>query len=74
MKKLMTKHFSKWVSKQNIPKHELFKSLTEVEAGRYEALIKELLAFKELSKILLNLSDKEIATTIENGNLIEINP
>jgi hypothetical protein len=122
MKKLMTKHFSKWASKQNIPKHELFKSLTEVETGRYEANLggniykkrihfkgqgksrsgrtvicykkasiaiyihgfakneksnlsnKELLAFKELSKILLNLSGKEIATTIENGNLIEINP
>jgi hypothetical protein len=38
-----------------ITKHELLKSLIEVEAGKYEALIKELLAFKELSKILLNL-------------------
>jgi hypothetical protein len=38
-----------------ITKHELLKSLTEVEAGKYEALIKELLAFKELLKILLNL-------------------
>ena len=33
---------------------------------------KELNAFKELSKILLELSPKEIATAIENRDLIEV--
>jgi hypothetical protein len=33
---------------------------------------KELYAFKELSKILLELSPKEIATAIENRDLIEV--
>jgi hypothetical protein len=37
MKKLMTKHFSKWASKQNIPDNELSKALTEVQQGNFEA-------------------------------------
>ncbi len=37
MDKLMTKHFSKWASKQNIPTNELSKALNEVQQGRYEA-------------------------------------
>lgn len=37
MKKLMTKHFSKWASKQNIPDNELSKALTEVQQGKFEA-------------------------------------
>jgi hypothetical protein len=36
MKKLMTKHFSKWASKQKIPKNELFITLAEVQAGNFE--------------------------------------
>jgi hypothetical protein len=34
---------------------------------------KELNAFKELSKILLGFSEKEIALAVENGNFIEVN-
>jgi len=34
---------------------------------------KELIAFKELSKILLKLSPEEIAIAIENKDLIEVN-
>ncbi len=37
MKKLMTKHFSKWASKQSIPTSELFIALTEVQDGKFEA-------------------------------------
>ena len=37
MKQLMTKQFSKWASKQQIPKNELKKSLQEVKAGNFEA-------------------------------------
>ena len=37
MNKLMTKQFSKWVSKQKIPKDELSNALLEVEAGAFEA-------------------------------------
>ena len=33
---------------------------------------KELTAFKELSKILLKLSNKEIAIAIKNGDLLEV--
>ena len=36
--------------------------------------IKELNAFKGLSKILLKLSPKEIAIAIKNGDLIEVKP
>ncbi len=37
MKKLMTKHFSKWASKQKVPSGELSKALDEVEKGLFEA-------------------------------------
>ena len=37
MKYLMTKHFAKWASKQNIPDNELHKALEEVHSGKYEA-------------------------------------
>jgi len=37
MKKLMTKHFSRWVNKQQIPKKELSNSLSEIQAGNFEA-------------------------------------
>ena len=33
---------------------------------------KELAAFKELAKILLSLSEKQMATAIENSDLIEV--
>jgi hypothetical protein len=120
MDKLMTKHFSKWASKQNIPENELSKALTEVQQGKFETNLggnvfkkrirfegkgksgsgrtilcykkgermvfvhgfakneksnlskKELVAFKELSKILLSFSDEELAIAIENGNLVEV--
>lgn len=120
MKKLMTKHFSRWAAKEKIPKNELFNALTEIQAGNFEANLgghiykkrirfegqgksgggrtiicykkddraifvhgfakneksnlskKELYAFKELSKILLKLSLKEIAIAIENRDLIEV--
>jgi len=120
MKKLMTKHFSRWVTKQKIPKRELANSLTEITDGNFEANLggnlykkrirfegqgksgggrtiicykkgdraifvhgfakneksnlskKELIAFKELSKILLKLSPEEIAIAIENKDLIEV--
>lgn len=37
MKQLMTKQFSKWASKQQIPKNELSKALQEVKVGNFEA-------------------------------------
>jgi hypothetical protein len=38
MKKLMTRHFSRWAAKQKIPKHELDdNALTEIVAGNFEA-------------------------------------
>ena len=37
MKKLMTKHFFKWASKQNLPSGELLKALDEVDQGQFEA-------------------------------------
>ena len=120
MKNLMTKHFSKWATKQNIPENQLSNALTEVKVGNFEANLgahlykkrirftgqgksgggrtiicykkddraifvhgfakneksnlskKELHAFKELSKILLKLSLKELETAIKNGDLIEV--
>ncbi|TYT74959.1 type II toxin-antitoxin system RelE/ParE family toxin [Desulfobotulus mexicanus] len=116
----MIKHFSKWASKQNLPKIELFKALVEITEGNFDATLgsnlykkrirfsgqgktgsgrtiicykkedraifiygfskneksnlskKEFYAFKELSKILLNLSLKELKTAIDNGDLIEV--
>ena len=120
MLRLMTKHFSKWATRQKIPLKELNKALTQLQAGNFEANLggniykkrirfqgkgksgsgrtiicykvddraifvhgfakneksnlskKELIAFKELSKILLKLSQKDIALAIENGDLIEV--
>jgi hypothetical protein len=120
MKKLMTRHFSKWATKQKIPKHELANALAELAAGNFEANLggnlykkrihfegqgksgggrtiicykkddraifvhgfakneksnlskKELIAFKELSKILLRLSPEEIEIAIKNKDLIEV--
>jgi len=122
MKQLMTKHFSKWASKQNIPEDELSVALTEVQQGMFEANLggnvfkkrirfkgqgksgsgrtilcykkgkrivfvhgfakneksnlskKELVAFKELSKILLSFNDEQLAIAIGNGDLIEVTP
>lgn len=37
MKRLMTKHFSKWISKQNISDEDLQTTLSELEAGQFEA-------------------------------------
>jgi len=122
MKKLMTKHFSKWASKQNISEGELFTALTEVQAGKFDANLggnvykkrirfdgkgksgsgrtiicykkgdiaifvhgfakneksnlskKELLAFKELSKVLLGLSKEKIVTVLDNRDFIEVKP
>ncbi len=34
---LMTRQFSKWVSKQKIPNNELATALAEIQAGNYEA-------------------------------------
>ncbi len=120
MSELMTKQFSKWASKQNIPKKELAIALAELRSGNFEAALggniykkrirfrgqgksgsgrtvicykkgdkaifihgfakneksnlskKELIVFKELSKILLGLSSKKIKTAIENGDLIKV--
>lgn len=116
----MTKHFSKWTSKQKIPESTLSTALNEVQNGDFEAnlggslfkkripfdgkgksssgrtiicyrkddraifvhgfakneksnlSVKELRAFKELSKILLGLSIEDIEKAIENGNFIEV--
>jgi hypothetical protein len=35
MNDLMTKHFSKWASKQNIPENELSTSLSELKEGNF---------------------------------------
>lgn len=120
MKKLMTKHFSKWAAKQKVPKRELANALAELVAGNFEANLggnlykkrihfegqgksgggrtilcykkddraifvhgfakneksnlskKELIAFKELSKILLRLSPEEIEIAIKNKYLLEV--
>lgn len=37
MKQLMTKQFSKWASKQQIPRNVLTRALQEVGAGNFEA-------------------------------------
>jgi len=33
----MTKHFSKWAAKQNIPENQLSKALKEITEGNFEA-------------------------------------
>jgi hypothetical protein len=35
MKKLMTKSFSKWATKQNIPHEELAEAIQEIENGDF---------------------------------------
>ncbi len=55
MKKLMTKHFSKWARKQNIPVQELSKALSELENGVFEAnlggnVIKKRIRFQGIVK------------------------
>lgn len=120
MKKLMTKHFSKWVSKQRISENELKITLAELQEGNFEANLgghlykkrirfegkgkrgsgrtiicykrgdraifiygfakneksnlspKELIAFKELSKILLKLSEEDLEIAIKNGDFTEV--
>jgi hypothetical protein len=120
MKKLVTKSFSKWATKQNIPHEELANAIREIESGNFEANLgghilkkrirfqgqgksrsgrtivcykredrvifihgfakneksnlttKELNAFKELAKILLNLSPEQLCIAIENGDFIEV--
>jgi hypothetical protein len=37
MKRLMTKHFSKWASKQKISVNKLTRALAELKAGSFEA-------------------------------------
>ena len=116
----MTKHFSKWASKQSIPDNELSKAIAEVQKGKFEANLggnvfkkrirfeekgksrsgrtilcykkgerivfvhgfakneksnlskKELIAFKELSKILFSFTDEQLAIAIGNGELVEV--
>lgn len=120
MKKLMTKHFSKWALKQRISENQLKTALNELQHGHFEASLggylykkripfegqgkrgsgrtiicykkedraifihgfakneksnlskKEFVAFKELSKILLKLSVKDIEIALENGDFIEL--
>jgi len=55
MKKLMTRHFSKWAKKQNIPDEGLSEALEEVRAGGFEAnlgghLVKKRIRFKGQGK------------------------
>ena len=120
MKKLMTKHFSKWASKQKISENELKIVLAELQEDKFEANLggylykkrirfegkgkrgsgrtiicykkgdraifihgfakneksnlskKELIAFKELAKILLKLSVEDIEIALKNGDFIEV--
>ncbi|HEB63519.1 MAG TPA: type II toxin-antitoxin system RelE/ParE family toxin, partial [Gammaproteobacteria bacterium] len=37
MKKLMTRHFAKWVKKRKLPINELSDALDEVRKGSFEA-------------------------------------
>lgn len=37
MNNLMTKQFSKWATKQDIPENELHNALEEIRSGKYEA-------------------------------------
>ena len=116
----MTKYFSKWVTKQKLPDHELIDALLEVENGQYDAALgghlykerirfkdmgksgsgrtiicckradkaifihgfakneksnltrKELIAFKELAKVLVLLSESDIDWAILNGDFVEV--
>lgn len=116
----MTKQFSKWLTKQEIPENELSNALEELVAGNFEVNLgghlykkrirfkgkgksgsgrtivcyksddraifihgfsknekdnlsgKELIAFKEFSKIILSMSLAEINIAINNGDFIEV--
>ena len=51
----MTKQFSKWASKRNIPENELYKALEEIKGGNFEAnlgshLYKKRIRFKGKGK------------------------
>lgn len=118
----MTRHFSKWASKQKIPVGELITAMTEVQEGKFDANLggnvykkrirfegkdksgsgrtilcykkgsriifihgfakneksnltkKELVAFKELSKMLLSFNENQISIATQNGDLIEVTP
>lgn len=120
MKKLMTRHFSKWAKKQRVSIQRLSDALDEVEHGNFEVnlgghLVKkrirfrgqgksgsgrtiicykqgdmaifihgfakseksnlssqELVAFKELAKILLELSPDALSLAIKNSDFIEV--
>ena len=72
MKRLMTRHFSKWAKKQDISIKELSKALNETKNEKSTLSPKELKAFKELSKVLLGLSIKQINTAVKNGDFIEV--
>ena len=120
MKKLMTRRFAKWASKQKVASGELLKALNEVERGHFETNLgghifkkhirfrgkgkrgsgrtiicykrddraifihgfakneksnlspKELIAFKELAKVLLGLSIDELNRAVKSGTLIEV--
>ena len=39
MKQLMTKHFSKWLSKQKVSEKDLIAALSELQAGYFEACL-----------------------------------
>ncbi|PLX69584.1 MAG: hypothetical protein C0603_01260 [Denitrovibrio sp.] len=116
----MTRHFSKWIAKQDISETELTKALDEVISGNYEASLggsifkkrvrfentgksgsgrtiicykkgnnaiyihgfaknekdnlskNELIAFKELAKIIFNMTDEQITSAIYAGKFMEI--
>ncbi len=51
----MTKHFSKWAKKQNLPASELVNALIELEEGRFDAslgghVFKKRIRFKDKGK------------------------
>ncbi len=68
----MTKHFSKWVSKQKIPSGELLKALSFAKNDKSNLNPKELTAFKEIAKVILSLSISELNIAIKSGSFIEV--
>ncbi len=120
MKDLMTRSFSKWLSKQTVDSGELRNALNELKNGIFDAALgghlykkrirfkgkgksgsgrtilcykkegraifihgfaknekenlstQELAALKEFSKILVGLSEDQLATAVKNGNFKEI--
>lgn len=70
MKKLMTKHFSKWALKQNIPDNELSKALAEVQKGKFEANLGGNVFKKESvlrEKVKVAAVEQFFATRIKKG-------